>query len=73
MRNELKQQVIETFTEDALIFKLGIVNRSVLLKKYQKFCAQASGKGLIWYRDIFNPLALEIWLQEFKEFIIVND
>ena len=73
LRNELKQQVIETFTEDALIFKLGIVNRSVLLKKYQKFCAQASGKGLIWYRDIFNHLALEIWLQEFKEFIIVND
>jgi asparagine synthase (glutamine-hydrolysing) len=73
LKNELRDKVLSTFKEDALIFQLGLVNRSALLKNYSKFCNQPAEKGSIWYRDIFNPLALEIWLQSFRDYIEIND
>lgn len=70
LKKELNQQVINYFAEDALIFKLGLVNRSILLKKYKLYCTQPAKKSTIWYREIFNPLALEIWLQLNKRFLL---
>ena len=72
LRNELKDEVLEVFSEEALIFRLGLVNRNALLGKYKEFCAQSTGKGRVWYRDIFNPFALEIWLQQYKEFVAIH-
>ena len=48
------------------IFSLGIVKREALLQKYSEFCKQKKTIKGIWYREIFNPLALEIWLQQHK-------
>jgi asparagine synthase (glutamine-hydrolysing) len=72
LKKELKDGVLETFNENALIFQLGLIDREALLQNYSEFCLQGSGKGRVWYRDIFNPFALEIWLQQYKDFII-ND
>ena len=69
IRYELKNEVIHTFNEDAMIFKLGFVSRENLLKNYEIFCSQKSGVGSIWYREIFNPFALEVWLQQYIKFI----
>ena len=69
LRNELRNEVLEVFCADALIFKLGLVNRKALLDKYEEFCNQSTGKGRIWYREIFNPFALEIWLQQYRNFV----
>lgn len=69
LRNELRGDVLRVFNENALIFKLGLIKRDALLEKYQNFCDQRSGKGRVWYRDIFNPFALEIWLQQYKDFL----
>lgn len=72
IRDELREQILEVFNEKALIFKLGFVDRVSLLKKYEKFCNQSSGKGKVWYRDIFNPFAFEIWLQLYKNYINIK-
>jgi asparagine synthase (glutamine-hydrolysing) len=72
LRHELKDQVLDIFSEDALIFKFELIDRAALLNKYNAFCEQVEGKGSVWYRDIFNPLALEIWLQTYKDFIITD-
>ncbi|XOV79171.1 MAG: asparagine synthase (glutamine-hydrolyzing) [Aestuariibacter sp.] len=69
LKNELKDQVLSYFSEDAMIFKLGLVDRNNLLATYEEFCEQSEDKGAVWYRDIFNPLALEVWLQVYKDSI----
>lgn len=72
LRHELKEEVLSIFNDDALIFKYNLVNKSLLLEKYKAFCTQKDNKGAVWYREIFNPLALEIWLQTFQEYIQYN-
>ncbi len=69
LKRELRERTLSYFGEDSLIFTYGIIDRNRLLKKYDYFCRQAPGKGSIWYKDIFNPLALEIWLRRFAKYI----
>nr|WP_278986420.1 asparagine synthase (glutamine-hydrolyzing) [Plesiomonas shigelloides] len=68
LRNELRNDVISIFSPRALIFELDLIERSALLDMYEDYCNNKSSN--VWYRDIFAPLALEIWLQINKEFIL---
>ncbi|MGE5704410.1 MAG: asparagine synthase (glutamine-hydrolyzing) [Clostridia bacterium] len=69
VKHELRDGILDYFGEDSLIFRKGIINRSQLLKKYERYCQQPSERGTIWFKDIFNPLALEIWLRRFERYI----
>ena len=73
LKHELKEEVSKVFSSDALIFSMGLVDREVLMDKYDKFCMQKQGKGKIWYREIFAPFALEIWLQINVQYIKPNE
>lgn len=72
LKKELKSEVLNTFCESALIFQLGLVNRNALIHKYDTFCTQSDRYGKVWYRDIFAPFALEIWLQLNKRYLILS-
>ena len=72
LREELYETVINYFRTEALIFKLGLVNRERLLEKYSLYCNHST-KNQVWYRDIFNPLSLEIWLQLNQKYLICNE
>ncbi|NUW68971.1 asparagine synthase (glutamine-hydrolyzing) [Vibrio coralliilyticus] len=67
LKDELKDDVLKIFSPDALIFKMGLIDRNNLLEKYHGF---VQGESNIWYREIFAPLALEIWLQINKAYIL---
>ncbi|RTE86060.1 MULTISPECIES: asparagine synthase (glutamine-hydrolyzing) [Gammaproteobacteria] len=71
LKEELRSTVLDTFSESALIFKLKLVNRNELLNAYESFCSQKAEKGTVWYRDVFAPFALELWLQMNEESIKV--
>lgn len=66
LRGELKGEWLGVLHKDAEVFKRGILDHAGLHAKFERFCANKPG---IWYREIFAPLALEIWFQEFSEFI----
>jgi asparagine synthase (glutamine-hydrolysing) len=66
LRGDLRCEWQNILSPDAQVFKRGILNRNALQAKFERFCAKDSS---IWYREIFSPLALEIWFQEFDEFI----
>ncbi|NES18713.1 MAG: asparagine synthase (glutamine-hydrolyzing) [Symploca sp. SIO3E6] len=70
LKKDLKKEVINYFCEDSLIFTKGLVNRNNLLFKYEAYCKQKGKQGSIWLKEIFNPLALEIWLRKFDTFIL---
>lgn len=66
LRGELKESWLTLLGPDAAVFRHRLLEYKALHEKYRQFCAN---KGNIWYREIFAPLALEIWLQEYSEFI----
>lgn len=66
LRGELKESWLTLLGPDAAVFQYKLLDYKALHEKYRQFCAN---KGNIWYREIFAPLALEIWLQEYSEFI----
>jgi len=69
LKHKLRPTVLEYFGEDSLMFKLNIVNRRELLRKYEAYCKQPATGGTIWYKDIFNPLAIEVWLRKFERYV----
>ena len=69
LKHDLKAVVDDHFAEDALIFKHGLVNRTALLEMYAAFRRQPPKGGRIFYRDIFNPLSLEVWLRQYEEYL----
>jgi asparagine synthase (glutamine-hydrolysing) len=66
LRGELKSSWLAVLNPDAQVFQRKLVNHDALHAKFERFCAR---QGNIWYREIFAPLALEIWLQAYSEFI----
>lgn len=72
LRRELKEEVLKVFSEDAIMFKMGLVDRDVLIGKYKDYCSKDNGKGSVWYREIFAPFALEIWLQMNQKHLCID-
>jgi len=44
---------------DARVYQAGLVDREVYLKRFDDYCA---GRGIVWFRDVFAPFALELWM-----------
>jgi asparagine synthase (glutamine-hydrolysing) len=69
LKRELRQPVEEAFNSDSLLSRKGIMDSAVLLRKYSRYRAQAPGSGSIWYREIFAPLSLELWMRRYAAWI----
>ncbi len=44
---------------DARVYVAGLVDRKEYLKRFDDYCAD---RGLVWFRDVFAPFALELWM-----------
>jgi asparagine synthase (glutamine-hydrolysing) len=70
LKHELREEVQDYFADgNSLIYKYGLVDKSRIILKYKIYCEQASQKGTISPRDIFNALSLEIWLRKYARYI----
>jgi asparagine synthase (glutamine-hydrolysing) len=69
LKRELRDPVRDAFSADSALSRRGICNSAALLAKYERYCAQPPGRGAIWYREIFAPLSLEIWLRTYGDWI----
>lgn len=69
LKHELKQSVKDAFGADSMLAKKGIMDSGALLRKYNRYCGQATGRGSIWYREIFAPFSLELWMRRYAAWI----
>jgi asparagine synthase (glutamine-hydrolysing) len=69
LKKELEPAVREAFAADSGIVRRGICDGRELLRKYEAYRAQSVRGGAIWYREIFAPLALEVWMRRYSEWI----
>ncbi|MCB9025423.1 MAG: asparagine synthase (glutamine-hydrolyzing) [Bdellovibrionaceae bacterium] len=68
LKNELREVIHAIFKEkNSAIYRLNLINRDNLLKKYSTYCSNS--KHLISDKEIFAPLALNIWLEGVIEHI----
>ena len=49
---------------DAHVYLNGLVDRQGYLKRFDDYCA---GRGNVWFRDVFAPFALELWMNTATE------
>jgi asparagine synthase (glutamine-hydrolysing) len=66
LKNELRGQIETLLSGDMLIAEYGMVDQRALRQLYSAYCQQSVTNGAIWYRDVFNPIALEIWAKQFE-------
>jgi len=69
LKKELAPAVRAAFASDSFISSKGLVDSPALLRKYARYREQPPGSGTIWYREIFAPLSLELWMRRYQEWI----
>jgi asparagine synthase (glutamine-hydrolysing) len=47
------------FETDARVYQHGLVDREAYIDRFDAYCA---GRGNVWFRDVFAPFSLELWL-----------
>ena len=66
LKHDLRGKIEGMLNNGLLSDELGLINREGLTRRYQAYCKQPANRGLISFKDIFNPIALEIWLRRFE-------
>jgi asparagine synthase (glutamine-hydrolysing) len=72
LKHELRERVEALFAGDLLTVKLGLLDREALQRIYAAFCKQPLNRGVISFKDIFGPIALEIWARRFEGSLCLN-
>lgn len=65
-KSELREEISQLFDSQMLSAQLGLLNVESLKWNFEAYCA---GNKSISYREVYNPFALEIWLQQFIPYI----
>lgn len=68
LKRELRGLVEKYLFENSMLEQLGYLNRDGFIAMYEQFVSGKDGNS-ISFKEIFAPLAAEIWLQEFKGYI----
>ena len=69
LKHELRGPVRDAFSADSLVCRKGIMNSKALLRRYDQYCRQPVSGGMIWYREIFAPFSLELWMRRYEAWI----
>lgn len=69
LKRELADAIGEAFSPDSQVCQYGIVNSAALRKLYASYRQQPVEGGAIWYREIFAPFSLELWMRRYAAWI----
>lgn len=69
LKRELRSAVEDAFSPGSLMCRAGIVRSDALLALYDHYRRQPPNRGAIWYRTIFAPFSLELWMRRYEGWI----
>jgi len=72
LKHELRGQVRELLSGEMLIARQGLIDQAALGRRYAMYCSQPQDRGLISFKDIFNPIVLELWMRRFDASLALN-
>jgi asparagine synthase (glutamine-hydrolysing) len=72
LKHELRGQIETLIGSETLSARAGLIDRQALQRRYRAYCKQPPNRGSISFKDIFNPVALEVWLRRFEGSLCLN-
>jgi asparagine synthase (glutamine-hydrolysing) len=66
LKRDLRERVSGLLAGDLLIARSGLVDLPNLRLRYEAYCAQPAERGRLSFKDVFMPIALEIWARQFE-------
>jgi asparagine synthase (glutamine-hydrolysing) len=69
LKVELRDALREAFSPGSLICRAGIVDSAAMMRRYERYVKQRPNQGSIWYREIFAPFSLELWMRKYEAWI----
>jgi asparagine synthase (glutamine-hydrolysing) len=71
LKHELRPAVEKFISGGLLTERLGLMDAKALARLYRRYSSQPPKGGILSFKDIFNPLVLEIWARRFEPFLKV--
>jgi len=69
LKMELRPQVEALLRQEMVTAAHGLVDQPALRRRYEAYCRSPVGHGPLSFKDIFNPIALELWARRFGELL----
>ncbi len=69
LKHELRKPVQDAFSSESFLSRKQIIDSKFMLRKFDRYCRQSATGGVIWYREIFAPFSLELWLRKYAEWL----
>lgn len=69
LAHELKPELTSLFNSDMLSYQAGLLDRRQLVTLYQDYCRHWASHGRYSAKDVFYPLALELWMRRFQSYL----
>jgi asparagine synthase (glutamine-hydrolysing) len=68
-RSELRKDVLKLLEGEWLTEQLGLISRQKFRARYDAYLRQPANNGRLSFKDIFSPIALELWARRFEEYL----
>jgi asparagine synthase (glutamine-hydrolysing) len=70
LKTDLREAVLGIFKDpSSLIFRHRLLAQPGLIALYERYCRQPVDRGAVSFKQIFQPLALELWLRNYSRFL----
>lgn len=70
LKTDLRPAVLGIFRDpSSLIFRYRLLAQPGLIALYERYCRQPVDRGAVSFKQIFQPLALELWLRSYSRFL----
>jgi asparagine synthase (glutamine-hydrolysing) len=66
LKHEWRVSAEQLLNGEMLTVRSGLIDQPALQRRYAIYCRQPQGRGAIGFKDIFNPIALELWMRCFE-------
>lgn len=68
-KRELRDEVRNFLAGEWLTARAGLIDQAAMRARYERYCRQPAVSGVLGFKDIFNPICLEIWARRFADHI----
>jgi asparagine synthase (glutamine-hydrolysing) len=69
LRFELKSNVLKLLQGEWVTEHLGLVDRRKFRMRYDEYLRQPTTNGRLSFKDVFSPIALELWARRFENYL----
>ena len=71
LKGPARKKIDSLFREGLVLSEMGLVNQKAFEQRYNRYCKQPHDKGIISENEMFSPIAMEIWVRKYRNYLQV--